>query len=374
MICATARRGVPVPVVRRIVLLLSLLALVAPLAPAQAEPSGPARPGARLGELVRPLIDFRGAADPTVVQVGDQLVALSTGRNVPRAVAPTINGPWTDAGIAMSTIPVWALDARIWASDLVPTPTGWALYFSAPVAGLGPDGRCIGVATAVSPLDDFVPQQRPLVCPRRGVAEPAYDIAKPARKGLPKRLGVIDPEGFRDRDGRRYVLYRTQSRPSSLRAVQVPEDGLPTGARTPSVEVLRRGGVVENPVLVRRGKWWVLLTSQSYFGDCGYETTWRKARSLEGLASARKHVLLSQGTTGLCGPGGADLLGESVLVFHAWTCPELRAHCQSGVDYDKAPVYGAHRAMFAATLSWSSKAVPSISGFVAPTIDPWLGP
>ena len=361
-------------------LVLLLVAVLCPAGPpAQADPAAVPAGSGRLGEFVRPLIDFRGAADPSVVQVGDQYVAVATGRFVPRAVAPSLNGPWTDAGIAMPTLPVWALDARIWASDLVATPTGWALYFSAPVAGLGPDGRCIGVATAASPLDDFVPQPRPLVCPRHGVSEPALDIAKPARKGLPKGLGVIDPEGFRDRDGRRYVLYRTQGRPSSLRMMPVPDDGLPSGPRVKSVEILRRGGVVENPVLVQRGKFWVLFTSQSYFGGCGYETTWRKARSLEGLSRARKHVLLSQGTTGLCGPGGADLLtgssaGDSVLVFHSWTCPEIRSHCQSGVDYDKAPVYGAHRAMLAVVLAWSSRAVPSAAAYVDPVVDPWAGP
>lgn len=368
--------------VRRVSRAVGLVLLVVVLGPltllspgAWADRPGPTTPvAARLGETIRPLLDYRGSADPTVVLFGSQYVSLSTGPNAPRAVAPSINGPWTDAGNALLTLPPWALDNRIWASDLVQTDVGWVLYFSAPVGGLGPGARCIGAAVASSPLDPFQPQPQPLVCPRRAAADPAYDIAKPAAQGLPKRQGVIDPEGFVDRDGRRYVLYRTQQQPSSLRMVRVPSNGLAGSGRRDSVEILRRRGVVENPVLVHRGKFYVLLTSQSYFGTCGYQTTWRKARTVAALATARKHLLLDQSRTGLCGPGGADLLGESVLVLHAWTCPQQRFHCQPGPDYDKAPVYGAHRALFAATLAWSSKQVPSISSWVAPVVDPWAPP
>lgn len=343
---------------------------------AAAGSASPAADGsARLGETTYPLLDHRGAADPTVVQYGEQWVSISTGPSAPRAVAPSPNGPWTDTGNALAALPPWALSPRIWASDLVDTGSGWVLYFSAPVEGLGPEGRCIGAARAATPLDPFVPQQRPLVCPRNAVADPAYDIARPVRKGLPKKVGVIDPEGFQGADGKRYVLYRTQKQPSSIRMVQVPRSGV-AGARNgrDSVELIRRRGVVENPVLVQRGKFWVMITSQNFFGGCNYDTTWRKAQSLGKLSQATKHQLLDKETTGLCGPGGADLLGDSLLFFHAWTCTDLMAQCPFGGNYDRAPAYGSHRAMFGATLEWSAKADPRVTGFLVPPVNPWAVP
>lgn len=361
------------------ILLATTIALVAGTsspATAAAAGSGPGGAGvsARLGEATYPLLDYRGAADPTVVQYGDQWVAISTGRSAPRAVAPSPNGPWTDAGYALASLPPWALAPRIWASDLVDTATGWLLYFSAPVEGLGPEGRCIGVATAATPLDPFVPQQRPLVCPRNAVADPAYDIARPVRKGLPRNVGVIDPEGFQGADGKRYVLYRTQKQPSSIRIVPVHRGGKGGRHQRDSVELIRRRGVVENPVLVQRGKFWVMFTSQNFFGGCNYDTTWRKAQSLGKLFRATKHQLLDKETTGLCGPGGADLLGDSLMFFHAWTCTELKAQCPFGGNYDTSPAYGSHRAMFGATLEWSAKADPRVASFLAPTVPSWAAP
>lgn len=363
-------------------LLIALLtALVASLGwAAVGAESGAAAPlprdrvAARAGETTYPLIDFRGAADPTVAQVGDTFVAVSTGPYAPRAVAPSLNGPWTDAGTALPLMPPWATAPRIWASDLVRTDKGWVLYFSAPVAGLGVEGRCIGAATAASPLDPFVPQERPLVCPRKADSLPAPDITRPQKRGLPPGVGVIDPEGFEDTDGKRYVLYRTQKQPSSIRMVRVPRGGLATAKRRDSVELLRRRGVVENPVLVQRGERWVMFTSQNYFGGCNYDTTWRRAGSLEKLAGARKRQLLDKESTGLCGPGGADLLGESLMVFHAWTCPELPGQCPFGGNYDTTPYAGSHRAMFGATLAWTPKGNPRVTGYVAPTSNPWAPP
>jgi len=365
----------------RLLLLALVTAMVTSLAgsalgaaPGAAAPVPRERAAARAGETTYPLIDFRGAADPTVAQVGETFVAISTGPSAPRAVAPSLNGPWTDAGNALVLQPPWATAPRIWASDLVQTDKGWVLYFSAPVGGLGPDARCIGAATAASPLDPFVPQQRPLVCPRKADSLPAPDITRPQKKGLPRRVGVIDPEGFQDADGKRYVLYRTQQQPSSIRMARVPRGGLATAKRRDSVELLRRRGVVENPVLVQRGERWVMFTSQNYFGGCNYDTTWRRAGSVEKLAGARKRQLLDKEGTGLCGPGGADLLGESLLFFHAWTCPELPGQCPFGANYEKTPYAGSHRAMFGATLEWSPKGNPRVTGYVAPTTNPWAPP
>ncbi|HCB03485.1 MAG TPA: hypothetical protein DEQ43_04410, partial [Nocardioides bacterium] len=206
-----------------------------------------------------PVLSYRGAADPTVARYAGGWVAISTGPGAPRAIATQPGGPWQNIPSALTTQPSWALSGRYWASDLVEVNGLWLLYFSAEVSGIGVDGRCIGVATATDPTGAFVPDERPLVCPREAVAPRAYDRMKRRDRGMP-RQGVIDPEYFRDRGGQGYLLYRTQGRPSSIRIVALPADGRPGGGKAQSTELVRRGGVIENPTMARRGKQYVLLT------------------------------------------------------------------------------------------------------------------
>ena len=126
----------------------------------------------------QPVLSYRGAADPTVARYSGGWVVVSTGPAAPRAVAPQPGGPWQNIPSALTILPSWAISGRIWASDLVQVGTTWILYFSAEVAGLGLDGRCIGSATAADPTQAFVPDERPLVCPKQAVAPPAYDKIK----------------------------------------------------------------------------------------------------------------------------------------------------------------------------------------------------
>ena len=276
-----------------------------------------------LGAL--PVLSYRGAADPTVARYAGGWVAVSTGPGAPRAVAPQPGGPWQNIPSALTVQPSWAISGRYWASDLVQVNGQWLLYFSAEVAGLGLDGRCIGVATATDPTGAFVPDERPLVCPRKAAAPGAYDKIKRRGRDMPQG-GVIDPDFFKDRGGHEYLLYRTQGTPSSIRMVELPGSGRPEGSAR-STELVRRGDVIENPTMLRRGRQYVLLTSEGEFGDCGYKTTFRRSSRLTDWSRAKRQVLVDSKKSGLCGPGGADLgrgpNGEPMLFFHAWTCPEL---------------------------------------------------
>ena len=150
----------------------------------------------------QPVLSYRGAADPTVAQYPGGWVAVSTGPGAPRACAPQPGGPWQNIPSALTVQPSWAISGRYWASDLVLVNGLWLLYFSAEVAGLGLDGRCIGVATATDPTAAFVPDEKPLVCPRQAAAPPAYDKIKRRDRDMPKG-GVIDPDYFKDKRGRR---------------------------------------------------------------------------------------------------------------------------------------------------------------------------
>jgi len=321
----------------------------------------------------QPVLSYRGFADPTVARHSGGWVGVSTGPAAPRAAAPRPGGPWQNIPSALTTLPRWATSGRIWASDLVQVRNQWLLYFSAPVAGLGSDGRCIGVATASDPTQSFIPDQRPVVCPRQAAAPAAYDKVKRRARGLP-RSGVIDPDQFRDRDGKRYLLYRTQGTPSTIRMVRLPRSGRPVGASRQSTELVRRSGVIENPALLRRGRQYVLLTSEGQFGECTYKTTFRRSMRLTDWSRSNRQVLVDARKSGLCGPGGADLgqgpAGEPLLFFHAWTCPELGGNCPGGHNYDRDHRYDARRSLFAGVLRFTKRQSPRIRSYVAPVASP----
>ena len=321
----------------------------------------------------QPVLAYRGFADPTVARYAGGWVGISTGPAAPRAVAPQPGGPWENIPSALTTLPTWAISGRIWASDLIEDNGVWLLYFSAEVAGLGLDGRCIGVATATDPTQSFVPDERPLVCPKQAAAPRAYDRIKRRGRDLPKG-GVIDPDYFRDRGGRGYLLYRTQGTPSTIRIVALPGSGRPDPGMERSTELVRRRGVIENPTLLRRGRQYVLLASEGEFGECRYKTTYRRSTRLTDFSRSKRGVLIDSRKSGLCGPGGADLSrgpnGEPLLFFHAWTCPALGGNCPGGHNYDRENAYDARRSLFAATLRFTGRKAPKIASYVTPVAPP----
>jgi hypothetical protein len=320
----------------------------------------------------QPVLSYRGFADPTVARYAGGWVGISTGPAAPRAMASAPGGPWQNIPSALTVLPTWAISGRIWAADLVQVNGLWLLYFSAEVAGLGLDGRCIGVATAADPTQTFVPDERPLVCPKGAAAPGAYDKIKRRGRDMPKS-GVIDPDFFKDRGGHQYLLYRTQSTPSSIRMVELPASGRPDGSAR-SIEVVRRGGVIENPSMLRRGRQYVLITSEGEFGDCNYKTTFRRSSKLTDWSGAKRQVLVDSKKSGLCGAGGADLgrgaSGEPLLFFHAWTCPALAGNCPGGHNYDREPLYDARRSLFAGVLRFTGRQSPRIQSYVAPILPP----
>ena len=321
----------------------------------------------------RPVLKQRGFADPSVVRWHGTYVGVATGRLAPRAKALSPAGPWRAAGTALARRPRWASGRNLWAGDLVRVGRRWVLYFAAPVRGLGPNGRCIGVAVARKPTARFHPVGGgPLVCPRAAHTPRAGDPMVGRGAALPQR-GAIDAESFRA-GRRRYLVYRTQGRPSTIRMVRLSGDGLRARRGGASRQLVRAPHIVENPVLLRRGRGYVLLASEGSYGDCDYRTTWRRTTHLWDWSHARAHRLLDRAGTGLCGPGGADVVDSralrrrtahrALIVLHAWTCPGLGT-CRSG-DYRLDPTPGARRSMYAAWLWWS-RGRPYVTSFVLPT-------
>jgi beta-xylosidase len=311
-----------------------------------------------------------GFPDPSVVSENGQFYGMATGNLVPSALGDIASGPWTGQGPALTSKPSWATGSGMWAPDLERISANeWVLYFAAPVAGLDANQRCIGAATASSPLGPFTPVAGgPLVCPYMADTPTADDT-------VPNRpiatAGVIDPSGFKDSDGTRFLLYKTQQLPSSLRIVRLDATGTHVASGATSRQLSLSDRIVENPVMVKRGGAYVLFASRGPYNQCSYETIWMRASSLAANAfdSVTEHPLLTRASTdGVCGPGGADIAaaldGGQRIFFHGWLCGGGNTPCPS--DFNSHTDTGGRRGMYVGVLGWDANNNPMVNLFLGP--------
>jgi len=300
------------------------------------------------------------AADPGVVHDGDAYFAFMTGGLARVARADTPQGPWVAMPEALTRWGNWAAGTgAVWAPDAVRTSAGWVLYYSARAKGFNGQ-RCIGTAIADHPAGPYQPSDTPLICPILGGEDPAAD-----RPNLTS--GVIDPSPFQADDGKRYLLYKTQKTPGTIRMFPLSDDGL-HGRGEVSRELVRHSDSIENPVLVQRGDHYVLFAAANWYDQCKYSTVWRRSTDLWSFADKTEHVLLDKSNTGLCGPGGADVVvtedGLSRIFLHGWVCSADNDPCDfDGVVQDP----NRRRVMYAAALTWGDDgATPHVPTFLPP--------
>ncbi len=302
---------------------------------------------------VRPIIKKRSFPDPSVERFRKGLIAVSTGPRAPRAWLPRPGGAWRNIGPALKKRPAWSTTGKVWAADIVKADGKWLLYYSITVRGLHREGRCIGVAVARTPLQPFVNvSKRPLVCPREAKAPRARDLSSPQYP----RKGVIDPSAFVGANGARYLLYKTQGKPSTIRMVRLTRSGQQKMPGSRSREILRVPRTIENPVLVQRRHRFFLFTSEGDYTHCGYHTSWRSASSLSRLSKVRRHRLLSGVEGEVCGPGGADIVdlpsGPAVF-YHGWTCYRRDVACPRRFNASRHSGMRSKRSTYAAPLKWA---------------------
>jgi arabinan endo-1,5-alpha-L-arabinosidase len=342
------------------VLLLALAPTVPPPASAVRDPETPA-----------PLVWELYLADPTVVEHHSGYLALGTGPLLARARSHGARGRWHGLPPPLTVLPSWVLPGELWAPHLEQVQDGsWVLYYAAPAAGLPPGGRCIGTATAPTASGPFAPYgDVPLVCPPRLGAVPAEDQLLDRPADLPAS-GVIDPSVFVERDGRVYLLYKTQGRPSSIRMVLLTPDGLHVAPGMRSKMLFRSNGMVENPTLLHQGSHYVLFTSEGWYGDCDYRTTWRKSKK-KWRWRERSTNFLGPEITGLCGPGGADVVvprkpGRMRMFFHGWVCYATSQPCPRPFRVDRDDELLPVRGMYGALLDWGPSDAPRIADYLVP--------
>lgn len=314
-------------------------------------------------DVPRPIYATSGsAADPGLAhENGTHYAFMTGGRTKVASSKGAVKGPWTPAGDdALTDWGDWASgEGAVWAPDAVRTSAGWVLYYAAQAKGF--DGqRCIGTAIADELAGPYEPTDRPLICPILNGEDPV--AGRPV-----KGSGVIDPAPFKADDGKRFLLYKTQQAPGTIRMFPVSDDGLHARGGT-SRELVRQADSIENPVMVQRGEHYILFASANWYDQCKYSTVWRRSTDRWSFADKPEHVLLDKANSGLCGPGGADLVNgakdSSRLVFHGWVCSNDNTPC----DFD-GPVDDPdrRRVLYGAVVRWGEDNItPQVTRFLEP--------
>ena len=256
-------------------------------------------------------VDF---PDPAFIAVGSNYYAFATNngvQNVPVATSPDFN-TWTiQSGFdALPNAGAWSDGADVWAPDVIQRADGsFLLYYAART--LDGSTHCIGTATSSSPQGPYNPNPEPMICPGASVG------------------GAIDPAGFLDTDGTRYIVYKIDGNnvghggscnngndpivPTPIIIQQVSEDGLtPQGTaqqilvNDPAID----GPLVEAPSLTVVDGTYFLFYSSNCFQSTMYDISY--AVSHNGVFNGGNQYtrasapLLQTGTDtmGLVAPGG----------------------------------------------------------------------
>lgn len=313
------RRRLSGPFLR--VLLAALAALAAPAPAPAADAPEPFVPSLRS--------DF---ADPFVLPDGDRFLAYSTnpiggGANVQTAISHDLlhweilrdaNGKKHDA---LPALPGWAKGGFTWAPEVLKTDKRFVLYFTAKDRKTG--RQCIGAATASDAAGPFVSDApAPLVC--------QLELG-----------GSIDPDAFRDSDGRLYLYFKNDGnavhKPAALYVQPLSADGLSlTGEPTQLLRSKPLGksweqDVIEAPSMVKMGGNYVLFFSGGFFGwppdaplspyAIGYATC---ASPTGPCTEKEEPILFSRSGKAGCisGPGHQAVFQvgtRTFLAYHAWS-------------------------------------------------------
>lgn len=221
---------------------------------------------------------------------------------------------------AMVGVPVWAARERAgfrrfiktWAPSIGRVAKRrWLVAYAAPLRH-HPRKRCVGIATADRPTGPFRNiRRRPLVCPRN--------------------QGAIDPDVFRTRTGRPYLLWKTEGIPgrvpTKIRVRELRRDGLGFRPGSRARTLLRtarawEGPVIENPSMIRyRGRLYLFYSGNRWFNR-SYAVGYAICRSVRGpCRRPQRRPLLATGRK-VAGPGGQSAFrgprGQLLLAYAAW--------------------------------------------------------
>ncbi|KAJ9214530.1 CAZyme family GH43 [Paecilomyces variotii] len=227
---------------------------------------------------------------------------------------------------ALPTLGGWETDVNHWAPHVIMRNDGrYVMYYSGE-AKSDTGHHCVGAAISqgTDPSGPYIPQPNPFAC------------------NLDKG-GSIDPAGFLDSDGTRYVVYKVDGnsignggdcnngvapiKPTPIMLQKVKEDGVtPVGD---PVQILDRdssdGPLVEAPNLILHQGTYFLFYSTHCFTDPKYDVRYATATSITGPYTKTNTQLLKTGEFGMTSPGGGTVSGAGdKLVLHSFCEPNVR--------------------------------------------------
>lgn len=258
--------------------------------------------------------------DAFVLPHGSEFIAYSTndGPNVPMArsadlvhwiyVGDPATGKERDA---LPKLGSWAKTGFTWAPEVLQVGSNYVLYYTA--SSVKQNAQCIGAAVATDPYGPFVDSNPgPIVCQTR--------IG-----------GSIDPDAFRDSDGKLYLYFKNDGNRvherTSLWGQPLSPDGLSvTGEPT---ELLKdnqgwEDHVVEAPTMVRSPSGYELFFSGGFFG-------WRPEEG--GLSP------YAMGYASCSGPLGPCTAALENPILHSFN--DRQAGCLSGPGHQSIFTVGA---------------------------------
>ncbi|KAI9657076.1 MAG: hypothetical protein M1821_003242 [Bathelium mastoideum] len=262
--------------------------------------------------------------DPSIIQVNSTWYsfATTTGGKVHIQVAssPDFNN-WTlkEGYDALPNLPSWVDQAHpnTWAPDVNQLDDGsFVMYYTASTANES-NIHCTAAATASSVEGPYTPMgDEPWEC--------SLDMG-----------GAIDPSGFRDTDGTRYVSFKIDGNsvgnggscnngvapiiPTPIMLQKVQSDGVTKVG--PAFTILMNepsdGPLVEAPSLIRSaGGNYTLFYSSNCFSSTAYDVAYATSPNITGPYTRAGSLFTSR--SGMVSPGSADIDADGThLLFHA---------------------------------------------------------
>ncbi|KAI2606541.1 glycoside hydrolase family 43 protein [Hypoxylon sp. NC1633] len=269
--------------------------------------------------------------DPSILQDEDgtwyAFGTAGNGKQVQVATGENLYQGWSllrDVD-ALPQSAAWTTGRNTWAPDVHLMPNGkYVMYYSGEAAE-NTAHHCIGTATSDTATGPYVPDDEPFAC----------DLSAG---------GAIDPSGFTDDNGKRYVLYKVDGNsighggscgntvepiiPTPIMLQEVGDDGV-TKIGDP-VPIFDRsdedGPYVEAPSLLRTADGlYILFFSSGCYVESSYNVNYATASSVKGPFQRAQRPMIRTGEYTLQAPGGATAVHVDDRVGIAF-----HANCQQG--------------------------------------------
>ncbi|KAL9081353.1 MAG: hypothetical protein Q9157_000072 [Trypethelium eluteriae] len=274
-------------------------------------------------DVAGPEMNSANFPDPSIVKVNSTWYAFATtsgGVHIQVATSSDFNNWTLKSGYdALPNLPSWVDQSspNTWAPDVNQLDDGsFVMYYTASTAN-DSAMHCTAAATASSVAGPYEP-----------MGDEPWECSKPMG-------GAIDPSGFRDNDGTRYVVFKIDGNsignggdcnngvapivPTPIMLQKVQSDGVTKVG--PAFTILTNepvdGPLVEAPSLIRSsGGNYTLFYSSNCFTTAAYDVAYATATNIMGPYTRAGSLFTSN--TGMDSPGSADIDADGThLVLHA---------------------------------------------------------